>query len=116
MDIDARESCLRAIRIVARNARLCAVTDRDSRQYFAAIESCQRVLVRAQSYHETMRREHAPHERVVRQVTTALVEARQCALALAGRLADPEDLEAMAGKIERATARAGLKEEPGAAT
>lgn len=113
MDTDARDSCLRAVRLVARNARLCASIDRMSPQYLSAVESSERMVERAQNYYNTMKQGHELTERAVRLVATALVEARQCAVALGARLAEPEDFEAMAGKIERAITRAeGLSTPP----
>lgn len=107
MDQDARESCLRAVRLIARSARLCATIDPESPQYRTALESAERMIERAQNYYNVMRAGHLSTERVVRLVATALVEGRQCVLALACRRAEPEDLEAMASKIERAIDRAG---------
>lgn len=66
------------------------------------------MIERAQSYYETFRAGHPPTERAVRVVLTALVEARTVATVLTGAICrDSEDLERMAGKIERAIARAG---------
>ncbi len=121
MDEVARDSCLRCVRLVARSARLCATVTRvsaeggdapleidgESPQYKTACASACRMLIRAQSYFDTMAAGHALTERPVRLVATALAEARQCAavLALPG-LTEPEDLERMAEKIERAIDRA----------
>lgn len=106
MDNDARESCLRSVRLIARSARLCATISAESPQYRTAAESAQRMVERAQGYYNTLRQGHEATERVVRLVATALVEARQCVLALTSGFVDAEDLEAMAGKIERAADRA----------
>lgn len=116
MDNAARESCIRAVRLIARSARLCATIDSATPQYAAASESAQRMVDRAQGYYNTMRQGHEATERVVRLVATALVEARQCVLALTSGFVDAEDLEAMAGKIERAADRALPSVPPASAT
>lgn len=68
---------------------------------------------RAQSYFNTARGERALTERDVRLVLTAVVEARAVVTALSSAIElDTEDLERMAGKIERAIARAGGSEPP----
>jgi hypothetical protein len=106
MDNDARDSCLRAIRLVARNARIAASVDRMSTQYAHALESADRLIERAQRYYLTMKQGHQETERQVRLVLVALVEARQLTLAMAGASTDPEDLDQAAGKVERAIDRA----------
>jgi hypothetical protein len=106
MDLDARSSCLRAIQLIARSARLCATIDPKSSQYQTAIDSAQRMSDRAQGYYVTMRGDHDPHERPVRLVGTALAEAMQCVLTLSGGFVDGPELEQIARKIERAVTRA----------
>jgi hypothetical protein len=84
-----------------------------SSQYLSAVESSERMVERAQNYYNTMKQGHELTERAVRLVATALVEARQCVVALGARLAEPADFEALAGKIERAVVRAeGLSKLP----
>ncbi len=93
--------------VVARSARLCAVTDPLSEQYRAAVGSAERCLSRAQSYYEEFRGSHLPTERQVRVVLTALVEARAVLTVLMSTLPrEGEDLERLAAKVERAVARA----------
>lgn len=68
---------------------------------------------RAQSYFKTARGARALTERDVRLVLTALVEARAVVTALTSAAElDTEDLQRMAGKVERAIARAGGSEPP----
>jgi L-aminopeptidase/D-esterase-like protein len=113
MDAEACQSCLRAVRLVARSARLCAVTDPESPQYAAAVDSALRMIDRAQSYFKSAKGERASTEREVRLVLTAVVEARSIVTALASSSPlDTEDLQRMAGKVERAIARAGGSEPP----
>jgi hypothetical protein len=106
VDEDARSSCLRAVRLVARSARLCASVDRVSDQYKTAVESAERMLERARKYYGEMKAGHAPHERVVRVVNAALVEAQICVRQMAAGLIDQDDLLCQAEKIERAIVRA----------
>ena len=113
MDQDARSSCLRAIRLVARSARLCASVDRLSEQYQNSAASAERMAERAQRYFADMKGEHALHERSVRVVNAALVEAQICVRQLQAALIDPDDLAMQAEKIERAVVRAeGLTTPP----
>lgn len=108
MDVEAHETCLRAVRLVARSARLCAVTDTFASQYKTSVESAGRMIDRAQSYYERAKAGHAPTERNIRILGTAVVEARAIVTALtSGIELDSEDLERMASKVERAIARAG---------
>jgi len=106
VDPDARSSCLRAVRLVARSARLCASVDRVGYQYKAAVESAERMLERARKYYTEMKAGHAPHERAVRVVNSALVEAQICVRQMAAGLIDSNDLLCQAEKIERAIQRA----------
>lgn len=107
MDLEARDACLRAVRLVARSARLCAVTDPATSHYRSAVESSERMIGRAQSYYDKLRRGHAQTERAVRLVATAVAEARAIVSALtSGMELISDDLERLAGKVERAVARA----------
>lgn len=106
MDLDARTSCLRAVTLVARNARLCASVDPVSDTYKSAVASAVRVGERAAGYFKTMKGDHAPHERQVRVVGDALEEAEICVRQLVSGLTDADDLALQAEKIERAVARA----------
>jgi len=54
-----------------------------------------------------MKGEHAPHERIIRVVNAALVEAQICVRQLRAGLIDSDDLAMQAEKIERAVVRAG---------
>lgn len=106
MDYEARDACLRAVRLVARSARLCAVTDPTTAHYRTAVESSERMIDRAQSYYDKLRRGHAPTERQVRLVATAVTEARAIVSALTSGMAlISDDLERLASKTERAIAR-----------
>lgn len=113
MDAEAQSSCLRAIALVARSARLCAVTDPGTPQYASAVDSAARMIDRAQHYYDSAKGARAPTEREVRLVLTALVEARAVVTALTSAIElDTEDLQRMASKVERAVARAGGSEPP----
>lgn len=113
MDAEARHSALRAIALVAKSARLCAVTDTHLPLYISSVESAERMLGRAQSYFDAARGERSTTEREVRLVLTALVEARAIVTALTSSVElDTEDLQRMASKVERAIARAGGSEPP----
>jgi hypothetical protein len=113
VDAEARQSCLRAASLIARSARLCAVTDPQAPQYTSAVEAAARMAERAQSYFNTARGDRDLTERDVRLVLTAVVEARAVVTALKSPIElDTEDLERMAGKVERAIARAGGTEPP----
>jgi L-aminopeptidase/D-esterase-like protein len=113
MDAEARQSALRAIALVAKSARLCAVTDTHLPLYISSVESAERMLGRAQSYFDTAKGERSTTEREVRLVLTALVEARAIVTALTSSVElDTEDLQRMASKVERAIARAGGSEPP----
>lgn len=107
MDPEARQSCLRAVALVARSARLCAVTDTHLPLYSSSVDSAQRMIDRAQSYFDCARGERATTERDVRLLLTAVVEARAIVTALtSARELDTEDLQRMASKVDRALARA----------
>jgi hypothetical protein len=113
MDAEACQSCLRAVALVARAARLCAVTDVHTPQYTTAVDSATRMIDRAQSYFKTAKGERQSTEREVRLVLTAVVEARAIVTALTSAVElDTEDLQRMASKVERAIARAGGSEPP----
>lgn len=113
MDAEACQSCLRAVRLVARSARLCAVTDVHTVQYASAVDSATRMIDRAQSYFNSAKGLRKSTEREVRLVLTAVVEARAIVTALTSAVElDTEDLQRMAGKVERAIARAGGSEPP----
>jgi hypothetical protein len=113
MDPEARQSCLRAVALVARSARLCAVTDTHLPLYITSVESAERMIGRAQSYFAAAKGDRSPTEREVRLLLTALVEARAIVTALtSARELDTEDLQRMASKVERAIARAGGSEPP----
>ena len=106
MDIAAHAACLRALKIIARAARLCAGLEPESIEYIRSSEGAERSIDRAQSHYDSMREGHAGHERQVRFVGTAVAEARACVQALTESLADPETLDRFASKIDRAIARA----------
>jgi|ERR1043166_3487950 hypothetical protein len=106
MDLDARSSCLRAVRLIARSARLCSAIEQGSEQYQTAVDSAERMLGRADGYFTEMRVGHAAHERVVRVVLAALVEARTVVTWLTKETPHPDDLSLQAEKIERAIERA----------
>lgn len=106
MDFDARASCLRAVRLVARSARLCSSVPEGSEQYRTAAESAERMLGRADKYFAEMREGHASHERAVRVILAALVEARTLVTWLMRETPHQEDLSLQAEKIERAIERA----------
>lgn len=107
MDLCARDSCLRAIRLVARSARLCAAVGKSTPQHLTASASAERMLGRARGYFRLMQEGHRPTERVVRLVSTALTHAEECVLALTSAESDPDDLLFLAEKIERDIERAG---------
>lgn len=73
-----------------------------------AAESAKRTLDRAQSQYNTCRIGHEPTERVVRLVASALAEGRSLVQVLTSPLVSPDsdDLDRLAGKVERAVARA----------
>lgn len=100
---------------MARSARLCASLDRVSSQYKTAIESADRMLERARKYYQEMRAGHAPHERAVRVVNAALVEAQMCVRQMQAGFIDQNDLLCQAEKIERAIVRAEALSTPPAA-
>lgn len=123
MDPDARASCLRAILLVARSAHLCAtelgrltdprsVEDRGvgtgvlSDRYKESAGSAARMVERAERYYREMRAGHESHERAIRVVNAALVEAQICVRQLQTGLIEPNDLAMQAEKIERAVVRA----------
>lgn len=106
MDLESHSACLRALRIVARSARLCAGLSPESIEYIRSSEGAERSIERAQSHYDGMREGHAGHERPVRFVATAVTEARACVVALTESIIEPEALDRFAGKIERAIARA----------
>lgn len=113
MDLEARHSCLRAVALIARNARLCAVTDTHLPLYISTVESAERMIGRAQSYFETAKGERSTTERDVRLLLTAVVEARAIVTALtSARELDTEDLQRLASKVDRAIARAGGSDPP----
>lgn len=113
MDTDARTSCLRAIRLVARSARLCASVESFSDQYKNSAAGAARMADRAAKYYAEMKGEHEPHERIIRVVLAALVEAQICVRQLQAALIDSDDLAMQAEKIERAVVRAeGLSTPP----
>jgi hypothetical protein len=117
MDLDARLSCLRAVRLVVRSARLCASVDQGSAQYQTAVESAERMVARADKYFAEMRVGHAAHERCVRVVLAAVVEAKTVVRWLTQETPHPDDLALQAEKIERAIDRAEeFTVPPGAAT
>lgn len=113
MDIEAHSACLRALSIVARSCRLCAgdSTTAGDPDYRSFVESAERAIYRAEQHYATMRAGHAQHERAVRLVETAVVEARLAVRVLQEGLAEPETIDRIAAKIERAVARAGLSQE-----
>lgn len=107
MDEDARSACLRAVNLVARSARLCATVEPESEQFRKSVESAERMMERGQSYYAQASTGHAPTERVVRLLSTVLVEARAIVTALRSPMpVEAEDLERMASKVERGIARA----------
>jgi intracellular sulfur oxidation DsrE/DsrF family protein len=106
VDLDARTSCLRAVRLVARSARLCASIEAASDQYKASVAAAERMVERAAAYFSTMKGSHEPHEKQVRVVNAALVEAQICVRQLRAGLIDSDDLALQAEKIERAVVRA----------
>lgn len=104
----ARDSCLQALLSVARSARTCAGADPGSERYTLAVDSARRTIERAQSHYETCRKGHAPTEREVRLVLSALGEGRSLVHVLSSPLAsDTDTLDRLAAKVERAVARAG---------
>lgn len=106
MDDDARTSCLRAVSLVARSARLCSAVAAGSDRYRDSVESAERMVIRANKYYLEMKDGHAPHERAVRVVNAALVEAQICVRQMQAGLIDSNDLACQAEKIERAVVRA----------
>lgn len=106
MDLDARSSCLRAVRLVARSARICASVPADSEQYRTALETAERMHGRADKYFSEMRVGHAAHERVVRVVLAALTESKVVVTWLTLETPHADDLSLQAEKIERAIERA----------
>ena len=106
MDLEARSSCLRAVQLVARSARLCASEDRRSDRYLNSVASAERMLERAQKYYSAMRDGHESHERAVRVVNAALVEAQMCVRQMRAGIIEADELAMQAAKIERAVARA----------
>lgn len=64
------------------------------------------MLERARKYFMAMKAGHAPHERIVRVVNAALVEAQICVRQMAAGYIDSNDLLCQAEKIERAVVRA----------
>lgn len=106
MNLDSHAACLRALRIISRAARLCAGLEPDSIEYIRSAEGAGRSIERAEAHYDAMREGHAAHERQVRFVGTAVAEARACVKALTESLEEPEVLDRLAGKIERAIARA----------
>ncbi len=106
MDLDSHSACLRALKIIARAARLCAGLEPESLEYIRSSEGAERSIERAQAHYDSLREGHAGHERQVRFVGTAVAEARACVQVLTESLAEPETLDRFASKIERAIARA----------
>lgn len=72
------------------------------------------MVERAARYFSDMKGEHATHERAVRVVNAALVEAQICVRQLKAGLIDSDDLAMQAEKIERAVVRAETPTVPGA--
>lgn len=106
MNAEAHEACLRAIQVIARSARICATSEIGSTAYTNAAQSSERVITRARNYYSTASEGRLPTERPVRLLQTALVEATAIVTTLASPLeTEPEDLERMASKVERAIAR-----------
>ncbi|HMG12892.1 MAG TPA: hypothetical protein VK571_06945 [Gemmatimonadaceae bacterium] len=85
---------------------MCSAIERGSEQYQTAVDSAERMLGRADGYFTEMRVGHAAHERVVRVVLAALVEARTVVTWLTKETPHPDDLSLQAEKIERAIDRA----------
>lgn len=107
MDAEAQQSCLGALRSVARAARACAREEIESPEYSRGCETAERALERADARYQLMRVGHAAHERRVRLVNAALVEGRATVVALTELLAEAETIDRLAAKLERAVARAG---------
>jgi hypothetical protein len=109
MNLPSRSACLEAVLQVARSARLCAGSTPGDERYTLASDTVLRMMARAQSHYERCRKGHAPTERNVRLVATAVAEARAVATLLQGGLSyDSYDLDRLAGKVERAVARCAL--------
>lgn len=86
---------------------MCAFTEPNSDLYRSTVRSVERSLGRAQSSYEVFSEGHAPTERQIRVVLTALDVARTVLRALESTPPpEAEDLERLAGKTQRAIARA----------
>ncbi len=91
---------------------MCGSVERGSEQYKTARDSAERMLGRADGYFVEMRIGHEVHERAVRVVLAALVEARTVVVWLTKETPDETELLLQAEKIERALDRAEAHETP----